>query len=217
MLIDMHVHTMPHSEDSLLHTDEAIEQAKRVGLNGICITDHDWFYNPHDFEEVSKKHNFLVIPGSEISTEEAHFLVFGLDRWVFGMHRAHFVKGLLDEAGGAMIVAHPYRREFPWDDPDNSGFLRGLERACERPIFDMANAIEVLNGRGNAKENAFSLEVLRRLHLRGIAGSDSHELKDVGSCATEFERDIGNLGDLIAEIRAGRFRALDLRTNRYIF
>ena len=212
MLIDVHTHTLPWSEDSLLHPSELIEQSKRAGLDGICITDHDWFWKPGEIEDLERRHNFLVIPGSEISTEEAHLLIFGLEKYVFGMHRAQFVKSLVEEAGGIMIVAHPYRRE----DPDYSGFYRGLRRACERPIFEMADAIEVLNGRGSEKENAFSLEVLRRLNLKGTAGSDCHEVPDIGSCATEFERDIRNVRDLINEIKAGRFRALDLRTGCYI-
>ena len=216
MLIDLHTHTIPGSEDSVMRPSELVKQAKKKGLDGICITDHDWFWKTEAIEELKWGYGFLVIPGTEISTEEAHLLVFGLERYVFGMHHARVVRELLDEVGGIMIVAHPYRREFPWEDPDYSGFYRGLKRACERPIYEMADAIEVLNGRGTEKENTFSLEVLERLNLKGVAGSDSHELSDVGTCATEFERDIRNVHDLINEIKEGRFRALNLRTGHYI-
>jgi len=216
MLIDMHTHVLPWSEDSFLRPAELIEQAKRMGLDGVCITDHDWFWKAEEIAELSRENDFLILPGAEITTEEAHLLVFGLDKYIFGMHRARFVRSLVDEAGGIIIIAHPYRREFPMDDPDYSGFYRGLERACERPVFEMADAIEVLNGRGKEKENAFSLEVLKRLKLKGVGGSDCHEIPDIGTCATEFQREIRDIDDLITELKAGRFRAIDLRTGRYI-
>jgi len=212
MIIDLHTHTKPWSEDSYLTPGELIGQAKKVGLDGICLTEHDWFWTAEKVAEFTRGHDFLVLPGVEITTEEGHLLVFGLEKYVFGMHRAQFVKRLVDEVGGAIIVAHPYRREFPMIDPDYSGFRRGLGRACEKSIYEVADAIEVLNGRASEKEIIFSREVGRILNLKGVGASDAHELKDIGSCATEFEREIRNLQDLVTELKAGRFKAVNLRT-----
>ncbi|MFC1994689.1 PHP-associated domain-containing protein, partial [Chloroflexota bacterium] len=41
-------------------------------------------------------------------------------------------------------------------------------------------------------------------------GSDAHSERDVPSCATYFERKVTCLEDLIAELKAGRFEAVDL-------
>jgi hypothetical protein len=46
--------------------------------------------------------------------------------------------------------------------------------------------------------------------MAGSAGSDSHAISDVGKCATEFDRRIETLDDLIEELRAGRFRPVSL-------
>ena len=46
--------------------------------------------------------------------------------------------------------------------------------------------------------------------MRGTAGSDAHARTDIGRCATRFERDVSNVEDLIEELKAGRFEAVDL-------
>jgi hypothetical protein len=50
-----------------------------------------------------------------------------------------------------------------------------------------------------------------RLNLKNVGGSDAHSLSDIPSCATVFERKIGNVKELITELKEGRFRAIDLR------
>jgi predicted metal-dependent phosphoesterase TrpH len=209
MLIDLHSHTLPLSEDSELTPDELVTRAKRAGLDAVCLTEHDAFWHDDDIAALCRKHRFLVLPGAEINTEDEHLIAFGLKRWVVGMSHATFVKELVDDAGGAMIVAHPFRRRIlKGEDPENKRYHRELERADSNPIYHMADAVEVFNARGSQRENAFSVELAERLKLRGIGGSDAHEAADVGHAATYFEREIADIRDLITELKAGRFRAL---------
>ena len=152
MLIDLHTHTTPRSDDSFLKPDELIVHAKRVGLDAVCLTEHDWFWDEEEIADLCQRHNFLVLPGVELTTEEAHLLVFGLKKYVFGMHHASFVKRVVDEAGGAIIVAHPYRRHFPIGaEPEDERYYPALTRACENPVFEVSDAIEVLNGRARRR------------------------------------------------------------------
>jgi hypothetical protein len=44
---------------------------------------------------------------------------------------------------------------------------------------------------------------------RGIGGSDAHSEHGLGCCATEFERAVRTERELIEELRAGRFRAIN--------
>ena len=212
MLIDLHTHTSPQSEDSSLSPDELIINSRRAGLDGICFTDHDRFWDHEEVAALGRKYDFLVLPGIEITTEEAHLLVFGLTEYVFGMHHTSFVRQLVDEAGGFIIVAHPYRRHYLLNDgPESERYLPTLTRACESPLYDMVDAIEVLNGRGAENENAFSQHIARRLNKPGVGASDAHEVEDIGRCATHFERRVNSLRELITGLKAGRFAPVDLR------
>ena len=103
MIIDIHTHTYPTSVDSFIDADELIEQAKSIGLDGVCITDHDGFWDHREVDDLSKRHNFLVLPGCEVTTEEGHVLVYGLRKYIFGMHRATFVKEKLDREEGRWL------------------------------------------------------------------------------------------------------------------
>ena len=218
MLIDLHTHTLPLSDDSELTPDELVAHAKSAGLDAICLTEHDAFRNDDDIAALCRRHRFLVLPGVEINTEEEHLLVFGLKKWILGMTRAAFVRDLVDEAGGVVIVAHPFRRKILRGEyTEDERYYRELNRAVENPFYRMVDAVEVFNARGLERENAFSRDLAHRLNLRGVAGSDSHEVKDIGRAATFFEREVSNLQELIAELKAGRFRVADtaeIRENR---
>ncbi|MCH7786204.1 MAG: PHP domain-containing protein [Chloroflexi bacterium] len=206
MIIDIHTHTYPTSIDSQLSAEELIKESKRLGLDGICITDHDGFWDHEEVFELSREHDYLVLPGCEVTTEEGHLLVYGLSKYIFGMHRASVVKQMVDEVGGVIVVAHPYRRVYRENaDKDDASYDEMLDRAARNEVFGKVNAVEVLNSRGSDQENAFSLDVARRFGLKGTGASDAHKLADIGTFATDFERPISCLEEFIEEIKAGRF------------
>jgi len=205
VLIDLHTHTYPLSHDSLLSPDDLIVAAKEARLDGICLTEHDFFWEHDSAADLGKRHGFLVIPGIEVNTEDGHIVVFGLERFVYGMHRVNELAQLINDAGGGMIAAHPYRRQLPFELRHEGDWSDTLDRAVANPAYQHISAIETSNGRGSERENQFSRELSERLLLPAVAGSDSHTRDDVGRCATEFDRPINNLTDLIAELKAGRF------------
>ena len=211
MLIDLHTHTHPLSHDSLLSPDELIEAAKAARLDGVCLTEHDFFWDPTEVAALRKRHNFLVIPGIEVNTEDGHIVVFGLARFVYGMHRMHELARLVDAAGAVMIAAHPYRRQLPFELRHEGDWTQALERAVANPAVAHVTAIETQNGRGTDRENAFSTEVAARLNLPNTGSSDAHERKDIGRAATQLDRKITNLEGLITELRAGRVKPAVLR------
>lgn len=211
MIIDIHTHTYPGSDDSFLTPEQLVAEAKRLGLDGVCITEHDGFWAAEDIDGLSRAFDFPIFPGCEVTTEDGHLLVYGLRRYIFGMHRSSFVKRLVDEAGGAIVVAHPYRRTFrPGESETPEGYDRMLDRACRNDVFSLSNAVEVRNGRGSEQENAFSHRIADRLGMPGTGASDAHRPEDLGTFATEFERTVRSLEDLISELRAGRFRSVVL-------
>lgn len=198
MLIDLHTHTYPLSDDSTLSPDELVTAAKEAGLDGLCLTEHDRFWDADAAAKLSRRHGLLVLPGCEVTTEEGHLLVFGLKEYVFGMHRAAFVKRLVHEAGGAIVVAHPYRRTA-LDEA-------AVEQARRNSLYTLVHAVEVENGRGTEPQRAFAKAVAARLGLPATGASDAHRREDVGTLATEFTWRLSTVDDLIKELRAGRFR-----------
>jgi len=152
MLIDLHTHTLPLSDDSDLTPDELIVHAKSAGLDAICFTEHDAFWNDDEITALCRKHDFLVLPGVEINTEEEHLLVYGLKKWILGMTRAAFVMDLVEKADGVVIVAHPFRRRIlKSEDPENIRYYRELNRACENPFYGTVDALEICPRFGEAE------------------------------------------------------------------
>ena len=212
MLIDLHTHTFPKSQDSLLEPEELLRRAKEAGLDGVCLTEHDGFWDPDTLADWSRRYGLLVLPGCEVTTEEGHLLVFGLDRYIFGMHHASFVRELVDRCGGVLVVTHPYRGRYHGEAADDQDRYRAaVDKACRDRVFSMADAVEALNGRGSEAENRFSQAIQQRLGAHGTGASDAHRVEDIGTFATEFEKPIRGLDELIHELRAGRCRPSTLR------
>lgn len=210
MLIDLHTHTHPSSWDSFLTADELIERCKAADLDGVVLSEHDWAWNPDEVAELAKRHDYLVMAGMEINTEDGHILVYGMHEYVFGMHRAHELAEHVARHDGVMVAAHPYRRQAPWVWDDEQQWTDALERAQRNGAYRYIAAMEILNGRGNLNENLFSQRLAEGMGMPSTAGTDSHALGDIGKAATYFERDIRNERELIEEIRAGRCWAVDL-------
>ncbi len=196
--------------------DDLIDAAKAHGLDGICLTDHDWFWPLDRVRDLSRRHEFLVLPGSEINTDTGHVLVFGLDEYVFGLHKPAFLHNKVAGKGGVIIAAHPHRRRF-LEDPGHQPEAREemLERASGDAFFQMCHAIEGLNGRATEVQNSFSRDLGKRLGAKMCAGSDAHRLEQVGTAATQFEEKVTGLAGLIEQLKSGKFQAVDLRNGSH--
>jgi len=202
MTIDLHVHTYPASPCSSASVDALIEEAKRIGLDGICLTDHNHLWGPAQVEELRQKHGFLILRGNEITTNQGDVLVFGCEKDIQGIVDIKELRREVDEADGFMIVAHPFRG-FLIVGVDQAGLTP--EKAMERPLFNYVDAVEVLNGKVTEKENDFALRVTEGLGLPGTGGSDAHEVAEVGVYATEFYEVIKSEQDLIAALKKGDY------------
>ena len=214
MLIDLHTHTQPTSWDSFLTPDELVERARAAGLDGIVLSEHDFCWEPEEVAALARRHNFLVLPGIELNTEDGHMLVYGVNHYVYGMHRSHELAQIVEQEGGAIVASHPYRRQMPWHVRDERDYEEALHRASRNPAYSYCAALERINGRGTVKENAFSARLCDFMGLPGTAGSDAHSRNDIGRCATYFERRIEDIQGLIEELKAGRFHAVDLAAER---
>ena len=69
MLIDMHVHTR-FSPCSVIRIRNLLSRAREVGIDGVCITDHDTIASKHEFEKLSDTHGICFIIGIEYGAED---------------------------------------------------------------------------------------------------------------------------------------------------
>jgi len=204
MIIDLHVHTKPLSSDSLMEVDEAIQEAKRIGLDGLCLTEHNKVWKAGAISSLREKWDFLLLRGVEVETPEGHILVFGVYQDFEGVIQLDELRKIVTREGGVMVAAHPFKGFVAF----NSVKL-GLspEQAAKRPVFQKVDLIEGFSGRLNEDENGLAQAVGKKLGMKSTGGSDAHSVKYLGKCVTIFENKINSEAEFLSELKMGRFEA----------
>jgi histidinol phosphatase-like PHP family hydrolase len=210
-IIDMHLHTTRGASDSGLSPEDLAAEAKRRGLTGINISEHDRLWDRYLLEEYRREHSELFVNnGMEVSTDVGHILAVGLREYVAGIRHGATLRKVADEHGGFLIVAHPFRHFF---DPvyfrrqGKEPFTMTPEQAAKLPVFQLVDAIEALNGANTARENIFALRVAQAAGKPVTGGSDAHSTQGIGFYCTVFEKDLTSTEEMLEEMHAGRFHA----------
>lgn len=211
-IVDMHVHTVRGAADSSLTPDQLVEVARDIGLTGINITEHDRVWDDFVMKEFRQQNPDLFINrGMEVSTDMGHIIAVGLNGYVPGIRKAKELRKVLDDLGGFMIVAHPFRHFFDPIHFKREGrppFEMTPEEAAERmPIFGIVDAIEVANGGTQPVENQFALKVSNVLGKQGVGASDCHSTQGVGYYVTVFEEELRDTEHMLEQLHAGRYYA----------
>ncbi len=221
-IIDMHMHTVNGAYDSSLKPEELAEEAQHVGLTGVNITEHDRIWDEFNLYRFRDAHPSLFVNnGMEVSTDMGHIIAIGLKGYAPGIRRLAELRKVIDEVGGFLIVAHPFRHFF---DPvhfmrqGKKPFDMVPEEMAKLPVFEYVDAIEVLNGCNTPKENIFALQVAKILGKPGTGGSDCHSTQGIGFYCTVFEKDLESPEQMLEELKAGRVRAAhDLAQNNLTY
>ncbi len=199
MIIDLHNHTIPLSQDSKLKPINLVEKISKLGIDGVCLTEHDAAWDATELQDIAASYGIVVIPGMEITTELGHVLVFGIDRYHPELASMKRLSEIADTEGAALVFAHPYRSSIY-----SNYWLRGNE-SYRSVSFDFdIHGVEVFNGRGSQAENEFSAHVAHALNIPGTGGSDAHHLVEIGQCVTQFKEDVMDLESLTASLRNGK-------------
>jgi len=191
VLIDLHTHTRVHSACSALTPDALVRAAKARGLDGVCITEHDALWPITDIEHLARELDFIVLRGIEVTTEVGHALVYGVPSFLAEMASLATLHRVVRDEGALMFLAHP-GRSYGAPPGDLSAY------------FD---SVEAQNGTEGMLQNDNAAVLASSFPLPGIGGSDSHSVREVGVCATDFSIRITDEATFIAALKSGDYRA----------
>jgi hypothetical protein len=189
--IDLHVHTC-YSYDSPSSLNEIIFYAKRKGLDGIAITDHDTLKGARRALKLAEGKGLIVIPGVEVTTLQGHVLALNPSKLIPQNLSLIETVEKIHEAGGIAIAAHP---------------LVFIKSHIKQPVASVSNldGVEVINS------SAFpfflftrlSMALAKRLNLPRTAGSDAHQAREIGTAYSKV-RAHSDIDDIVEAIRRGR-------------
>lgn len=164
MKYDLHIHSK-YSYDSFLRPEIILKMAKRKGLDGIAITDHNtikggvraWKIN----NDAQKKMDVIV--GSEIKTEYGDIIGLFLNEEITSQRFLEVVDEIKSQ-DGAIVLAHPFRHqiEFP------------------KMLFRYIDAIEGFNARSSKSQNEIAKKLAKEQKKKLTGGSDAHSIFEIG-------------------------------------
>ena len=196
--IDPHVHSH-FSGDGVSSPEAIIRSAKKAGLDGFALTDHntcDGCRHLRDKglirEDGEAVDGFLVIPGVEISTAEGHLLCLGvwLPNGLKGIPAREAI-AMVRAQKGVAIPAHPYDRM-------RAGIRESHLDALEMDALEVFNAATALQ-----RHNESAKTYATRRGLPMTAGSDAHYHRAVGRSYTVFPAAALNVNSVLSSLHKG--------------
>jgi hypothetical protein len=179
------VHTI-YSADSLVTPEELVFYARKCGLDGVAVTDHDRLDSAL---EISKGADFLVVPGMEVSSSGGHILGLNIREPVPKGLTAEETVDRIHNADGIAIACHPFT------------FFKGSVGKRVSSSFD---AVEVINS--SALPFGYSVkrseQIASRFRIARVAGSDAHYGPEIGYAYTLVDAE-PNADDIANAIRKG--------------
>lgn len=184
--IDLHVHTI-YSSDSFITPKQLVFYAKKRGLDGVAVTDHDRLDSAM---KIRRETDFLIVPGMEISSADGHIVALNVGETIPKGLRSEDTVERIHRAGGIAIACHP------------ATFFKGSLGEHVTRNFD---AIEVINS--SALPFGFSQkrseELASRLGVARVAGTDAHFAPEIGYAFTMIDAQ-PNVEEMASAIKNGK-------------
>ena len=181
--IDFHVHTC-YSDDSSITLKQVVSFAKKRGLDGVAITDHNTVKGALKL----KTREILVVPGIEVSTLQGHILGINVTTPVPAKLLMEETIQRIHEAGGIAVAPHPY----------------AFYKSAPSRQVSAYDAVEVMN----ASSVPFSvLTYFGKMFAEGLGlpqtgGSDSHYAPEIGSAYTVVETN-SDVDEVVEAVKRG--------------
>jgi predicted metal-dependent phosphoesterase TrpH len=173
MKVDMHVHTC-YSKDATLSLETIMESCRRLGLDGVAITDHNTIAGAFVLQEIAP---FLVIVGEEIDTTKGEILGLFLKEEIPRGLTLEEAVARIREQGGLVGAPHPLDR------------LRRstIGQAALLDILDELDFLEGFNSRVTFPSDNRKAQALAEAQgLPITAGSDAHIAYEIGRAYVEM-------------------------------
>lgn len=185
MKIDLHVHSY-YSADSSITPEELVFYAKKRGLDGVAVTDHE---SLDGALKIAKEADFLIVPGMEVAAVGGHVVGLGLRQPVASHRGVDETVDRIHRSGGIAVACHP------------TGFLKGGLGSRVSSGFD---AVEVINS--SAIPFGYSVKrnerIASALGKPRVAGSDAHYGPEIGLAYTLVNAE-SNVEEVVKAISKG--------------
>ena len=162
---DFHIHSK-YSFDSILSPKRILKRAKKVGLSGIAITDHDTIRGGLETYKINENRTFTVIIGCEINTEVGDIIGLFLNDEIKSRDSIEVIDEIREQEG-VVVLPHPFKSHNL-----NEELIRSVD------------LIEGINGRTSLEKNLMAQDLARKYNLPMIAGSDAHFGLEIGRVET---------------------------------
>ncbi|MDR0374032.1 MAG: PHP domain-containing protein [Nitrososphaerota archaeon] len=188
---DLHIHTV-YSADSIIQPKTLVDMlAAHSYIKAAAVTDHNSVRGCRVVAELARAYpDILIIPGTEITTDNGDMLVLGTYELPPKPWTPENVADYARSIDGVSIIAHPFR-------------TYGMGEYAKNV---KADAIEILNGGTGKEGNTQAKEFAKALGLPGTGGSDAHQSSELFSICTQIETSL-NLDSVLAAIKKGAVSA----------
>lgn len=194
---DLHLHTF-YSSDGCGSPEAMVAAARRRGLSGIAVTDHNTCEALDHLaraglirEDGLPVDGFLVVPGVEVSTAEGHLICLGTTLPPMKGLPAREVVAAIRERGGLAVAPHPY-------DTFRAGIREEILDTLDLHALETFNAAVSLR-----RFNERAARYAERRGLAAMAGSDAHHASAAGISSTAYDLPELSLAALLAAIPKG--------------
>ncbi len=170
---------------------DIVRRAKKLGMAGIAITDHDSVESWKEAGSEARKQGLLFIPGCEVSSRRGHVLGLGLTGQIKPGLGVGETIDRIHEQGGVAVAAHPF-------DIKGDGIKYDFRRADAVEVF---NAVAL-----DRVTNRFCESKVKKSGKPMVAGSDAHTLNMIGTAPNMINAD--SLDSVLKSVRNGNVKFL---------
>jgi len=174
MRFDLHSHTR-YSSDGLMAPSELLASARRKGLDGIAVTDHNTIRGGLETAKLAGN-GFKVIVGAEIMTGRGEVIGLFLNEEVRPGTLGEVVDRIRAQ-GGIAVAPHPFdgvrSRTALWPAGSDARLLDAVEAFNSRCVL--------------AGFNRAAAEFAEKHGLAITAGSDAHFAGEVGNAGISID------------------------------